>query len=150
VFECDILELDERKLVGISYTGPYSAYPQEAIQVQLRFEKRLEELAINRENYTLWSPFFGNRFLATYFACVEQKDKELVPEGMVSFILPASRYARIRCNNQTVGEAHQQLHQWIQEHELQVDHQACSIEVFYIGQGEKEEPVDILQPLKKL
>lgn len=146
---CSIVIKPALQLVGISYCGPYSSFPDEAIRLQTEFLARKHELNDNVKSTVLYSPYFGNEAFATYWACYEVHHLEEIPEGMVQLTIPAHRYAMVASSNKRIGEGYEQLHAWMNEEGLQKDEQAVSLELFYSDrQHWEEEPVELLIPLK--
>lgn len=146
---CSIIMKPELHLVGISYCGPYSSFPDEAIRLQTEFLARKHELNDAVRTSVLYSPYFGNEAFATYWACYEVQHIEELPPGMVQFTIPAHRYAMVACGSKRIGEGYEQLFAWINEQKLQKDENAVSIELFYIDEQHwEEEPVELLIPLK--
>jgi predicted transcriptional regulator YdeE len=149
VENCSIVSKPALHLAGISYCGPYSSFPDEAIRLQTEFLKRKHELNDAAKSTVLYSPYFGNEVFATYWACYEVQHQEELPPGMVQFTIPEHRYAMVACSNKRIGEGYEQLHTWINEMRLEKQENAVSLEVFYIDEHHlEEEPVELLIPLK--
>jgi predicted transcriptional regulator YdeE len=149
VENCSIVTRPALHLAGISYCGPYSNFPDEAIRLQTEFLTRKHELDGRMKSPVLYSPNFGNEAFATYWACYEVEHLEEVPPGMVQFTIPAHRYAMAGCSNKRIGEGYEQLHAYISELGLERQDNAVSLELFYIDdQHLEEEPVELLIPLK--
>ncbi|MFC4776757.1 GyrI-like domain-containing protein [Paenibacillus sp. GCM10023252] len=146
---CSVITKPALHLVGISYSGPYSTLPDEAIRLQSEFLARKHELDGAVKLPVLYSPYFGNEVFATYWACYEVLQLGEVPEGMVQFTIPEHRYAMAACSNKRIGEGYEQLHAWMNEMRLQKQENAVAIEIFYIDEQHlEEEPVELLIPLR--
>lgn len=146
---CSIITKPALNLVGMSYCGPYSTFPDEAIRLQGDFLARKHELNAVSRSPVLYSPYFGNEVFATYWACYEAQHMEELPEGMVQFTIPEHRYAMVASTNKRIGEAYEQLFAWINEKRLIKHESAVAIEVFYIEERHlEEEEVELLIPLK--
>lgn len=146
---CSIVIRPALNLVGISYCGPYSSFPDEAIRLQTEFLARKHELNGAEKSSVLFSPYFGNDVFATYWACYEVQHMEEVPAGMVQFTIPSHRYAMVACSNKRIGEGYEQLNAWMQENGFEKRETAVSLELFYIDEHHwEEEPVELLIPLK--
>ncbi|WP_168120616.1 GyrI-like domain-containing protein [Paenibacillus sp. HB172176] len=146
---CSIVTKPALHLVGISYCGPYSTFPDEAIRLQTDFLARKHELGGAAKSPVLYSPYYGNEAFATYWACYEVQHMEEVPPGMVQLTIPAHRYAMVGSSNKRIGEAYEQLNVWMNEQRLEKHEQAVSMELFYIDEQHwEEEPVELLIPLK--
>ncbi|ALS28516.1 GyrI-like domain-containing protein [Paenibacillus cisolokensis] len=145
---CTIVNKPAINLVGISYCGPFSTLPDEAIRLQTEFIARKHELGSAIKSPALYSPYFGNEVFATYWACYETRRLEVVPPGMVQFTIPEHRYAMTTCTNKRIGEAYDQLFIWMKEMKLEKLENAVSIEVFYIDEHLEEVPVELYIPIK--
>ncbi|GGG14891.1 GyrI-like domain-containing protein [Paenibacillus abyssi] len=147
---CMLVNKSSLNLVGISYSGPYSTFPDEAIRLQSEFLARKHELNDNIKSQALLSPYFGNEVFATYWACYEVQHMESIPEGMVQITIPEHQYAMVTCTNKRIGEGYEQIHAWMNEKHLVKEENAVAIEVFFIDEHLEEEPVEILIPVKPL
>jgi len=148
---CSIITKPALHLVGISYCGPYSAFPDEAIRLQTEFMGRKHELNDLVNPSVLYSPYFGNEVFATYWASFELHNGEEItlPEGMVQFTIPPHDYAMAACSNKRIGEGYEQLKSWMHEKDLRQDSAAVCIEIFYIDENHlEEEMVELLIPLQ--
>jgi predicted transcriptional regulator YdeE len=148
VENCSIVTKPAIHLAGISYCGPYSSFPDEAIRLQTEFLTRKHELNDAAKSTILYSPYFGNEVFATYWACYEVQHMEELPPGMVQFTIPEHRYAMVASSTKRIGEGYEQLHAWISEMQLEKQENAVSLELFYIEQHLEEEPVELLIPLQ--
>jgi predicted transcriptional regulator YdeE len=148
-YHCEIVK-KEFKFVGISNTAPFpSAFPQAAVKVQQKFEKRINEISNPVNNKILISPFICNGIIATYFACLEVSDLQSIPEGMIGFTVPSSEYVKITCTNRTIGEGYNKVFRWLGENGYtQKGNNAFQIEVFYIDELAEEEQVELLIPIE--
>lgn len=146
---CSIITKPALNLVGISYCGPYSTLPDEAIRLQTDMVARRHQLGDTLRSTVLYSPYFGNEAFATYWACYEVQHLEEVPAGMVQFTIPEHRYAMVDCSNKRIGEGYEQLFAWMQENKLEKYENAVSLEIFYVDEPHlEEEPVELLIPIK--
>lgn len=146
---CSIITKPAIHLAGISYCGPYSSFPDEAIRLQSEFLSRKHELNTVSKSPVLYSPYFGNEVFASYWACCEVFHMEELPSGMVQFTIPEHRYAMVATSNKRIGEAYEQLFAWMNERKLNKHDSALAIEVFYIDERHwEEEEVELLIPLR--
>ncbi|WP_020616880.1 GyrI-like domain-containing protein [Paenibacillus daejeonensis] len=146
---CMLVNKPSLNLVGISYSGPYSTLPEQAIRLQSEFLARKHELNNPVKSPALYSPFHGNEVFATYWTCYEVNHLEEIPEGMVQFTVPEHTYAMVTCTNERMGEGYEQIAAWMADNDLIKDDNAVTIEVFYIDEHLEEEPVEILIPIKE-
>lgn len=145
---CMLASKPALNLAGISYSGPYSTFPDEAIRLQGDFLSRKHELNDAVKSPVLFSPYFGNEVFATYWACSEVHHLEEVPEGMAQFTIPEHDYAVVATTNKRIGEGYEQLFAWMNERKLEKHENALAIEVFYIDDHLDEEPVELWIPVK--
>ncbi|QYR23515.1 GyrI-like domain-containing protein [Paenibacillus sp. sptzw28] len=146
---CTVVTKPALNLVGISYCGPYSTFPDEAILLHSEFLSRKHELNGEVRSTALYSPYFGNEVFATYWASFEIARMEIIPKGMVQFTIPERTYAMITCTNKRIGEGYETLSAWMQEQKLVKRDNAVAIEIFYIDEHLEEEPVDLLIPIEE-
>jgi predicted transcriptional regulator YdeE len=148
-YHCEMVK-KEFKFVGISHTAPFpSAFPQAALQVQLEFWKKKNEISNPVSDTILFSPFMCNGIIATYLASLEVTDLQSIPEGMIGFAVPSSEYAKITCTNKTIGEGYNKIFQWMGENGYtQKRNDSFQIEVFYIDELAEEEQVELLIPIE--
>ncbi|WP_308634630.1 GyrI-like domain-containing protein [Paenibacillus silvisoli] len=144
---CTLVTKPALSMVGISYCGPYSAFPDEAILLQSEFLSRKHEIEGEVKTTVLYSPYFGNEVFATYWACFEVPHLENVPKGMVQFTVPSRTYAMVTCTNKRIGEGYEQLSAWMNEEKLLKRENAVSLEIFYIDEHLEEEQVELLIPI---
>jgi predicted transcriptional regulator YdeE len=144
---CTLITKPALNMVGISYCGPYSTFPDEAILLQTEFLSRKHELNVEIKSSVLYSPYFGNEVFATYWACFEVPHLENVPKGMVQFTIPERTYAMVTCTNKRIGEGYETLTAWMNEQKLNKRENAVSLEIFIIDEHLEEEPVDLLIPI---
>ncbi len=145
---CMLVNKPSLNLAGISYSGPYSTFPDGAIRLQGEFLARKHELNGHAKSMLLFSPYFGNEVFATYWACCEVSHLDEVPEGMAQFTVPPHEYAMVTTTNKRIGEGYEQLHAWMHEEGLEKDERALAMEVFYIDDHLDEEPVEIWIPVQ--
>lgn len=142
----------EFKLVGISATDKFDdSFPETATKVLTDFGGSLRQIQNAMSYDTVFCPGMCNGIIATYFACLEvEKLMEQNPPGMVSFTLPETRYVKILCTNNSIGEGYEELFRWMEEnnyrHRL---YGACQIEIYYKFFSNGEEPAEVLIPIEK-
>ncbi|GGG86655.1 GyrI-like domain-containing protein [Paenibacillus radicis (ex Gao et al. 2016)] len=145
---CSIIVKPALHLTGISYSGPYSTLPDEAIRLQTEFLSRKHELSSVSRSPVLYSPYFGNEAFVTYWACHETHHMEELPAGMVQFTIPEHHYAMVASTSKRIGEAYEQVFLWMKERQLIKHESAVALEVFYSVERHLEEEVELLIPLQ--
>ncbi|WP_102028797.1 GyrI-like domain-containing protein [Salirhabdus sp. Marseille-P4669] len=149
-FECSVVT-KKFDLVGHSVTTNFpDGFPEAAIQVQTELENRKDEIKHVKDKEILISPHMCNEIFATYFACLEVKKMEDVPKGMIGFTLPVTRYAKISCSNQTIGEGYTKLVAWMNEkgYTEKRFYYSCPIEIYHNIESGSEEVVELLIPIE--
>lgn len=148
MFECEIIQTNERKFAGFSFSGAFpQSFPAEAVNVQQRLGNRKAEFTSTVNTNVLYSPYCVVDGLATYWACYQIQGDDPVPEGMTVFKLPGHRYAKVNCTNKTISEGYSKLFEWIGQNGIKLLANAYSMEIFYIKEIE-EEPVELLIPIE--
>jgi predicted transcriptional regulator YdeE len=149
-YECEVVT-KEYQFVGQSITANFpSSFPEAAIKVQTEFfQKRRSEISNVLNPDILFSPYMCNGVVATYFACSEVSEIENVPAGMIGFKLSPTRYAKISCSNQTIGEGYSKIFKWIgaNGYKQKSSSNSSAIEIFYFEE-KPEEKVEILIPIE--
>lgn len=148
-FDCEVVT-KEFQLVGQCITVNFpSAFPEAAIRIQKEFWQRRSEIHDAVNPNIIFSPYMCNGAVATYFACLEVSAIGEVPEGMIGFKLPVSRYAKINCSNRTIGEAYTKVFEWIgaNGYKQRSGYEASPVEIFYI-EDQDEEKAEILIPIE--
>lgn len=148
IFDCEVV-MKEFQFVGQCITVNFpSSFPDAAVKIQREFWQRRSEIhdAVNPD--ILFSPYMCNGVVATYFACSEVSAIGEVPEGMIDFKLPSTKYAKISCSNRTIGEGYSKIFDWIGANgfKQRSGNDSSSIEVFHIEEND-EEKVEILIPI---
>lgn len=146
---CYIVTKPALNLVGLSYCGPYSQFPDETIRLQSEFLSRKHEFNGAAKSKIVYSPYFGNEAFATYWACYETDHRIEVPDGMVQFTIPGHRYAMVASSSKRIGEAYEQLNAWMLDLGLKRYDNAVCLELFYVDDHHlEEEAVELLIPIK--
>ncbi len=119
-----IIELDEKKLVGIRVICPGDQYVNEIPKASYDLKQRLSEINDVVSPAKLVGAFVVGDFSEEedgYWVCVEVKDIREVPEGMVSIVVPKQKYAVIRHKgpNYEIRNTYEKLHNWIEENRLE-------------------------------
>lgn len=149
-FECEVVT-KRFDLVGQIRTAKFPEdFPDAAIELQKAFDRRVGEIKHVKDRSVAICPYMANDIVATYFACVEVEKMEDVPEDMIAFTLPETRYAKVACSNRTIQEGYGKIFAWMGEKgyiQKRFDN-SSPVEIFYYGGGEEEIPVEILIPIQ--
>ncbi|MCR8843888.1 GyrI-like domain-containing protein [Paenibacillus sp. SC116] len=150
MYECQLMQKDELKLVGISYSGPVKeCFPDESIKLHERFWKRRDEIASATHTDFIFSPYYGNDQFMTYWGCLQVDTLEGVPDGMVGLRLPSQLYAVVEGKKETISDAYKALYRWIRQKHLDREWGASCIELFHVDDRNHPEKVELWIPVKK-
>ncbi|WGU96455.1 GyrI-like domain-containing protein [Paenibacillus dendritiformis] len=119
-----VIELKEMKLVGLRVVCPGDQYVNEIPKASFVLKERLNEINGALNPVRLIGAFIVGDYSEEedgYWVCVEVNDISLVPEGMVSVVVPKQRYAVIRHKgpNYEIRNTYEKLHHWIEENKLE-------------------------------
>ncbi|QJD82909.1 GyrI-like domain-containing protein [Cohnella herbarum] len=119
-----VVELNEKKLVGIRVICPGDQYVNEIPKASLKLKERLNEINDAVNPTRLVGAFVVDDFSEEedgYWVCIEVKEINKVPEGMVSLVVPKQKYAVIRHKgpNHEIRNTYEKLHKWIEENRLE-------------------------------
>jgi len=119
-----VVELSEKKLVGIRVVCPGDQYVIEIPKASFRLKERLNEIIDVISPARLVGAFIVGDYSEEedgYWVCVEVNEIREVPEGMVSLTVPKQKYAVIRHEgpNYEIRNTYKKLHNWIEENKLE-------------------------------
>lgn len=148
-FKCEVVQR-KLQLIGQCATGNFpQSFPEVAMNVQREFENRRDEVrdAVNRD--VIYSPYLANSLVATYFACVEVKDCNDIPKGMMALNISLTKYAKISCSNKTIDKGYEKIFSWMKDNGYRQEslEKAFPIEVFYFEDNVEEEIVELFIPI---
>jgi len=131
-----IVSVEARQLLGIGWTGPYSA-ARELPRRWREFVQRAEEIPGRVHPGTFLSPIHGRKTDFTVYIAVEvdPDDEAAPPEGLVRLTLPDQRYAVMthRGPASRVQETYRALYAWMEKSGLHRDKDALWLEVYDQG-----------------
>lgn len=129
--DIQVLEKEEMKVVGISWSGTYSQLNTipELFDVM---KERIDEVPNQTNTSILIAPFHSRETELTYYVTTPVETLENVPEGMVGFTIPRKNYV---CTSHKgsldeIAQTYQQTLVWMQEYGYDLDDHALSLEVF--------------------
>ncbi|TVX96257.1 GyrI-like domain-containing protein [Cohnella terricola] len=119
-----IVELNEKKLVGIRVVCPGDQYVNEIPKASFKLKERLNEINDVVNPTRLVGAFVVGDFSEEedgYWVCIEVKEINKVPEGMVYLVVPKQKYAVIRHKgpNHEIRNTYEKLHKWIKENKFE-------------------------------
>lgn len=119
-----VVELGEKKLVGLRVVCPGDQYVHEIPKASFKLKERLNEIRDVISPARLVGAFIVGDFSEEedgYWVCVEVSEIGQVPEGMVSLIVPKQKYAVIRHKgpNDEIRNTYEKLHHWMDENKLE-------------------------------
>lgn len=155
-----ILELAEKKLVGMKFAGPFTALSVEMPKLWATFLSRVAEVA---HLTGAAQPFYGvgdENFeykTHTEFIALEVERFEKIPHGMYGFTLPAQRYLKATHVGPMTGvqDTYRRLFKWMKEHGYEQNLTALRMEQYdqrfipTVDASDREENAyEILIPIK--
>ncbi|NLP52871.1 GyrI-like domain-containing protein [Bacillus sp. RO1] len=148
-FKCEVVQR-KVQLVGQCATGNFpQSFPEVAMNVQQVFEKRRGEVRKTVNPDVIYSPYLANSLVATYFACVEVKECDDIPKGMLALNIPMTTYAKISCSNKTIDKGYERIFSWMKDNGYRQEslEKAFPMEVFYFEDDVEEEIVELYIPI---
>ena len=128
-----VVELSEKRLVGLRVVCPGDQYVNEIPKASFKLKERLNEIDVISP-VRLVGAFIAGDYSEEedgYWVCVEVDEIRQVPEDMVSLIVPQQKYAVIRHKgpNYAIRHTYEKLHHWIEENNLERWHRAWHLEI---------------------
>ncbi len=126
-----MLEKEELKVVGISWSGTYSQLNNipELFDVM---KERIDEVPNQTKDSVLIAPFHSRETELTYYVTTPVEKLEDVPEGMVGFTIPRKNYvySSHKGSLDEVENTYREMLVWMQEYGYDLDDHALSLEIF--------------------
>jgi predicted transcriptional regulator YdeE len=150
-----VVELSEKKLVGIRVVCPGDQYVIEIPEASFKLKNRLNEIKDVISPARLVGAYIVGDFSEDedgYWVCVEVNEIRQVPEGMVSLVVPKQKYAVIRHKgpNFEIRNTYEKLHNWIEENKLERVQRSWHLEISdeWGNKEIKEIEVDLYDTIK--
>ena len=126
-----VLEKEEMKVVGISWSGTYSQMDS-IPELFDAMKERIDEVPNQTNTSILIAPFHSRETEFTYYVTTPVETLENVPEGMVGFTIPRKNYVCTTHKGtlEEVENTYRQTLLWMQEYGYDLDAHALSLEVF--------------------
>ncbi|MDQ1146383.1 AraC family transcriptional regulator [Bacillus sp. SORGH_AS 510] len=126
-----VIEKEEMKVVGISWTGTYS----ETSTIPSLFNKmeaRLQEVPYQTKDPVLIAPFHSRETEFTYYVTTPVEKLDAIPEGMIGFTIPSKNYVFTTHYGkpEEVENTYHRLLNWMKEYGYEQDHHALSLEIY--------------------
>ncbi|MDI2586668.1 GyrI-like domain-containing protein [Psychrobacillus sp. NEAU-3TGS] len=146
-FQQTIKELDEMKLVGLRVQCLGDQYINEIPKASMELQQRIDEIKqVINPSFQIGAFVVDNTTDEEdgYWVCVEVKEYENIPEGMVVLTVPSQKYGAIRHtgSNNMIRNSYETLHKWIEEKGLKRLKDKWHLEIYYSWQDPKN--VDVL------
>ena len=148
-----MVELGEKKFVGMKFAGPFEALPVEIPKLWADFLSRVEAApayyGVSDEDFTYK--------LYTEYIAVEVEQFDSIPYGMVGFTVPPRRYVQVthRGPMSKVQDTYLQLFRWMKEQGYEQDISTFRLEKYdqrflptVDDSAREENAYDILIPIK--
>ncbi|MDF2645879.1 MAG: transcription activator effector binding protein [Paenibacillus sp.] len=129
-----VVELNEKKLVGIRVLCPGDQYVKEIPNASCVLKERLNEINDAVSPVRLFGAFIVEDCSEEedgYWVCVEVNEIRQVPKGMVSLVVPKQKYAvkRHKGPNYEIRDTYEKLHKWIEENKFERLRSAWHLEI---------------------
>ncbi len=138
-----IMKAEEKRYVGVAVTSPFHnvAGIGEAKQ---SFEARRDEIqsTVTSDEYVCLH--FANEVVFTYIYCMEVSALGAIPDGMIGFTVPSSRYATVRS---TEEDPYALIHTFLNDNGMESNPNLFSQEIFRFGEEESKYNADIFVPI---
>lgn len=141
--QIQVVQLDERKYIGIAVTSPLKNVKGIGEANQL-FMERIGEIQGKVDESTYFCVHFANEVLFTYIYCMEVSELQLIPEGMIGFEVPTNQYVRVQSNGE---EPYGLIDKFLRDKGMQSHLNSVSFEVFQFGKEESKYNAEILVPV---
>lgn len=127
-----IVTLDPKKLIGISWSGPYSQM-QNIPKLFQEFEARLEEIQQKTEETAFICPFHDRKTDFTYYVTIEVESFDPIPPDMVGIELPEQKYIKgiHEGPENEVQNTYYKLFDWMKQNGYSKDYRSLSIEIYH-------------------
>ncbi|WP_216663307.1 GyrI-like domain-containing protein [Bacillus haikouensis] len=148
-----VREVEEKKLVGFRVVcEDMTGYGQEIPKASMALNRRKNEINHLVEAAKLIGTFKAAETSEEddgYWVCYEVLDFGDIPEGMVSLVVPAQKYAVLNFKGHAseIFRVYTHLHKWIEEKEYMRIPDKWSLEI-YSNWSEKEAEVDLCDPIR--
>lgn len=131
-----VVQLPEKKLVGLRVVCPGEEYSNEIPKAALVLADRISEIK-QKVSSNLIGAFVAGDFsdeLDGYWVCVEVEEFTEIPDGMVTLTVPTQRYAVVthKGPNNKIRNTYKLLHDWITENSYERDLSAWHLEIMQV------------------
>ena len=147
-----VIELQEIKLVGFRVLCPGDQYTFEIPKASFKLSERIHEVKhVINPDIQIGAFVVENETNEEdgYWVCVEVKEYEDIPTGMVPLTIPAQQYAvtRYKGPNYEIRNAYEELHLWIEENNHTRLLNKWHIERFYEWNNPEKVDVELLDTI---
>ncbi|WP_040209567.1 GyrI-like domain-containing protein [Neobacillus jeddahensis] len=148
-----VVEKEELKVVGISWTGTYSQVHTIPSLFQ-KLEDRLEEVANQSNDPVFIAPFHRRETEFTYYVTKPVEKIDVLPEGMIGFNIPSKNYVFTTHQGapEEVENTYLQVLSWMKDYGYELDQSALSLAIYHKDDKQRNEAgnlyFDIYLPVK--
>jgi len=148
-----IKELGELMLVGFRVLCSGDQYLVEIPKASLRLSERISEIKKVVNPIEQFGAFIVENETADedgYWVCVEVKEYEDIPNGMVTLTIPPQKYAvmRHKGSNYKIMEAYNDLHKWIEDNNYVRLKNKWHLEKFYDWKDTEKVDIELLDTIE--
>lgn len=147
-----VREVEEKKLVGFRVVcEDMTGYGEEIPKASMSLDRRKNEINHLVDPVKLIGAFKASETSEEddgYWVCYEVHEFEVIPEGMVSLVVPEHKYAVLNFTGHAseIFPIYSYLHKWIEENEYKRMSDKWSLEI-YTKWNENESDVDLCDPI---
>lgn len=143
-----VSELEEMKLVGLRVICEGDRYVIEIPKASINLKDRLNEIKGILTPARLVGAYVVGDYSDDedgYWVCIEVKEHDEVPDGMVAITIPPQRYAVIRHEgpNSEIRNTYEKLHRWIEENGIERIHRAWHLEISDVWGNREQNEVEV-------
>jgi predicted transcriptional regulator YdeE len=139
----ELVKLEEKNFVGVAVTSSFQNVTGigEASKFFMERKSRIQSV-VNEDEYVCLH--FSNDVVFTYIYCIEVLELKSIPDGMIGFNVPSSRYAKVRTKDE---DPYGLINTYLKEKVLESNPKLFAFEVFRFGEEENKYNADILVPI---
>ncbi|KQL34287.1 GyrI-like domain-containing protein [Psychrobacillus sp. FJAT-21963] len=145
--------LDEIKLVGFRILCDGTQYVNEIPKVANQLNERLSEIKNVLNPFVQFGAFVVDSHSENqdgYWVCMQVKEYEEIPEGMVTLTVPPQKYIvwRHKGPNLKIRDAYERLHSWMEANGYERQMDKWHLERFHSWNDTENVDVELLDTVK--
>lgn len=136
-FSCEIVYKDTLKLIGFTFTSPYSAFDEVEIlapRLWIQLKQRIKEIENCINPHIRIGVAHNRKEDFTYYLTMEVEDIKNIPDGMISIIVEPNNYASFThtgsMERDHVHESYRKAYNWIQANGYEINSDGLNLEIY--------------------